>query len=131
MTTYQFDSERGVLKPIQILPTIPQTYIGDNTAAEIAVARSGRFVYGSNRGHNSVAIFAIDQTNGTLMSIGWEPTQGGTPRYIGLDPTGTHLYAANQTGDTVVVFAVSESSGKLTATGETLKVGAPCTIAFR
>jgi 6-phosphogluconolactonase len=130
MTTYQFDAARGALKPVQILPTIPQTYTGDNTAAEVAVSPSGRFVYGSNRGHDSIVTFAADAT-GMLTPIDWTSTQGTTPRYFGLDPTGSYLYAANQTSDTVVVFRVDAATGRLATTGEILKVGAPCTIAFR
>jgi 6-phosphogluconolactonase (cycloisomerase 2 family) len=131
MTTYQFDSGRGELKPIQIVPTIPDTYTGNNTAAEIAVARSGRFVYASNRGHNSIVIFGIDAASGRLTPVGWEPTQGLTPRYFGLDPAGANLYAANQESDTVVAFRVNERTGGLMPTGETLGTRTPCTIAFR
>jgi 6-phosphogluconolactonase (cycloisomerase 2 family) len=131
MTTYQFDSGRGELKPIQIVPTTPDTYTGNNTAAEIAVARSGRFVYASNRGHNSIAIFGIDAASGRLTPVGWEPTQGLTPRYFGLDPAGATLYVANQESDTVVAFRVNERTGRLTPTGETLGTRTPCTIAFR
>jgi 6-phosphogluconolactonase len=130
MTTYQFDPARGALKPVQIVPTIPPLYTGNNTAAEIAVARSGRFVYGSNRGHDSIVIFAVDQTSGMLTPIGWAPTQGGTPRYFGFDPAEDYLYAANQTGDSVVAFRANRLSGRLTPTGDIMKVGAPCTIAF-
>src|SRR5207244_5310994 len=110
---------------------MPSPYTGNNSGAEIAVAPSGRFVYGSNRGHDSIAIFAIDQSTGLLTSVGWEPTQGKTPRFFGLDPLGTHLYAANQTSDTVVIFRVNETTGKLTPTGETIEVKSPTTIAFR
>lgn len=131
MTTYRFDSGRGELKPIQIVPTIPETYTGNNTAAEIAVARSGRFVYASNRGHNSIVTFGIDAASGTLKPLGWEPTQGMTPRYFGLDPSGARLYAANQESDTVVAFRVNERTGTLTPAGETLPTRTPCTIAFR
>ena len=131
VTTYRFDKTDGSLKPLQILPSIPPTFTGDNTAAEIAVSRSGRFVYASNRGHDSIAIFGVDARTGTLSSVGWEPTRGGTPRFFGFDPSGTHLYAANQTGDTVVVFNMNQNTGTLTATGETLAFGAPCTIAFK
>jgi len=130
MTTYRFDVVTGALKPLQIVPTIPATHTGDNTASEIAVARSGRFVYGSNRGHNSVVVFAVHPMNGTLSPAGWIPTQGATPRYFGIDPAGTELYAANQGSDTVVRFRINEATGMLTPAGETLKVGAPCTIAF-
>ena len=131
MTTYRFDSGRGELKPMQIVPTIPDTYTGNNTAAEIAVARSGRFVYASNRGHNSIVIFGIDAASGRLTPLGWEPTQGMTPRYFGLDPAGATLYAANQESDTVVAFRVNERTGMLTPSGETLAARTPCTIAFR
>ena len=131
ITTYQFDAATGALKPVQILPTIPATYTGDNTAAEIAVAGSGRFVYGSNRGHNSIVIFGVNATNGTLSPMGWQPTQGATPRYVGVDPSGADLYAANQGSDTLVRFRVNRTTGMLSPAGETLKIGAPCTIAFR
>jgi 6-phosphogluconolactonase (cycloisomerase 2 family) len=131
ITTYHFDPDKGVLKPLQVATTLPSSYTGNNTGAEIAVAPSGRFLYGSNRGHDSIAIFAIDPSTGVLTSVGWEPTQGKTPRFFGLDPSGTHLYAANQISDTVVVFRVNQTTGTLTATGEVIKVGSPCTIVFR
>jgi 6-phosphogluconolactonase len=130
ITTYHFDWSTGALKPLQILPTASSTFTGNNTAAEIAVSRSGRFVYASNRGHDSIAVFSIDAAAGTLTSMGWTPTQGTTPRYFGIHPSGRELYAANQTSDTVVVFRIDEVTGQLNATGEILKAGAPCTIAF-
>ena len=131
ITTYQFEPEKKVVKPLQIVPTLPTTYTGNNTGAEIVVGPSGRFLYGSNRGHDSIAIFAIDRATGLLTSVGWEPTQGRTPRFLALDPTGTHLYAANQASDTVVIFGVDAQTGKLAATGEVIKVATPTTIAFR
>jgi 6-phosphogluconolactonase len=131
IAVYRFEPEQHVLKPLQIVPTPPATYTGNNSGAEIVVAPSGRFVYGSNRGHDSIAIFAIDQTSGLLTAVGWEPTQGRTPRFFTLDPTATHLYAANQASDTVVVFRVDQASGKLAATGEKINVKTPTTIAFR
>jgi 6-phosphogluconolactonase (cycloisomerase 2 family) len=131
ITAYHFDPDKGALKPLQILPTTPPSYTGNNSGAEIAVASSGRFVYGSNRGHDSIAIFAIDQDSGTLTPIGWEPTQGRTPRFFGLDPSGTHLYAANQGSDMVVIFRVNQTTGALTATNQIVKVATPTTIVFR
>jgi 6-phosphogluconolactonase len=88
-------------------------------------------VYASNRGHNSIVIFAVDAASGRLKPVGWEPTQGLTPRYFGLDPAGANLYAANQESDTVVAFRVNERTGGLTPTGEMLTTRTPCTIAFR
>jgi 6-phosphogluconolactonase len=130
ITTYQFNPDAGVLKPIQIVPSLPPSYTGNNSGAEVVVAPSGRFAYGSNRGHDSIGIFGIDGTSGVLTPIGWEPTRGRTPRFFTLDPTGRSLYAANQASDTIVIFDVNEATGKLTATGEVLKVATPTTIAF-
>ncbi len=131
ITTYGFDPDKGALKPLQIVSTLPSSHTGNNTGAEIAVAPSGRFLYGSNRGHDSIVTFAIDKATGGLTPIGWEPTQGTTPRFFALDPTGTHLYAANQNSDTVVIFRVDQATGKLTATNQIVKVGSPTTIVFR
>ena len=130
IAAYELDPASGALEPLQVHTTLPSRYTGNNTGAEIAVAPSGRFVYASNRGHDSIAIFAIDPTTGLLTSVGWAPTQGKTPRFFGLDPTGTHLYAANQISDTVVIFRVDQTAGTLTPTGETIEVASPTTIAF-
>lgn len=131
MTTYQFEPDKGVLKPIQVIATLPPSHTGNNTTAEVWVAPSGRFVYGSNRGHDSIVIFAIDQNTGALAPVDWESTQGRTPRFFGLDPSGSHLYAANQNSDTVVIFRVNQLTGRLSATNEIVKVVSPSTIVFR
>ncbi len=131
ITTYRFDPDRGELKPLQVITTLPPTFTGNSTTSEIVVAPTGRFVYGSNRGHDSIAIFAVDDATGVLAPLGWESTQGKTPRYFGLDPSGAFLYAANQDSDTIVVFRVDQAIGKLTPTGHVVKVGSPSTIAFR
>ena len=129
MATYQFDTERGVLKALQVMSTLPSDFTGYSTTAEIAVSPDGRFVYGSNRGHDSATIFAANP-EGLLSVVGWQPTQGGNPRFIGLDPVGHFLYAANEQGDTVVTFRVDGSSGKLTPTGQVIKNASPVTIVF-
>ena len=131
IAAYHFDPAKGVLKPFQVITTLPTSYTGNNSTAEIWVAPSGRFVYGSNRGHDSIVVFSINQKTGELTPVAWEPTQGRTPRYFGLDPTGTELYAANQNSDTVVIFDINQTTGKLTATGEIIKVVSPSTIVFR
>ncbi len=131
ITTYRFDPDRGELKPLQVITTLPPTFTGNSTTSEIVVAPTGRFVYGSNRGHDSIAIFAVDDATGVLAPLGWESTQGKTPRYFGLDPSGAFLYAANQDSDTIVVFRVDQAAGKLTPTGHVVKVGSPSTIVFR
>src|SRR5213078_887971 len=81
ITSYRFDGERGALTPLQVITTLPSSFTGNNTTSEIVVAASGRFVYASNRGHDSLAIFAVDDSSGTLSPVGWEPTQGKTPRF--------------------------------------------------
>src|SRR5207249_3754503 len=91
---------------------------------------SGRFVYGSNRGHDSIAVFAVDAGTGVLTPVDWEPTQGKTPRFFTLDPSGRYLYAANQDSDTIVCFRVDPGSGKLSSTGNVVKTGSPSSIVF-
>ena len=131
VTTYRFDPEGGVLEPLQVISTLPAGFTAKNTTAEIAVAPSGRFVYVSNRGHESIAIFAVDAASGRLSPTGWEPTQGEKPRFFALDPTGTFLYAANQESDTVVCFRVDRATGTLSATGHVTRTGSPSSIVFR
>src|SRR5262245_32807999 len=138
VTTYRFDAQRGGLQPIQILPSVPASYTANNTGAEIAVAPSGRVVYASNRGHDSIAIFAVDRRDGTLTSVGWAPTQAKSPRFFCLDPSAKILYAANadegyssqQNTDTIVPFRINQANGMLTPNGQVIKTNSPCTIVF-
>jgi len=130
LTTYRY-AERGSLEPLQTITTLPAGFTGRNTTSEIAVAPSGRFVYASNRGHDSVAAFAVDPSTGTLSPVAWQPTQGKTPRFIGLDPAGATLYAANQDSDSIVAFRVDARSGALTPAGQVIAVGSPSTVVFR
>ncbi len=130
VTTYAYDGERGALVERQVISTLPPDFEGRSTTAEIWVAPSGRFVYGSNRGHDSIAIFAIDERDGTLTPVGWEPSGGKTPRYFGLDLSGSYLYAANQGSDTIVTFRVDRDTGTLTPTGQVIETGSPVCIVF-
>lgn len=131
ITTFRYDPERGGLTALQVITTLPPAFTGNSTTSEIAVSPSGRFVYGSNRGHDSLAIFSIDAATGVLSPVGWESTQGKTPRFFALDPSGTFLYAANQDSDTIVTFRVDQATGKLTPTGQAVKAGSPSAIVFR
>jgi 6-phosphogluconolactonase (cycloisomerase 2 family) len=131
LTTYRYDADRGELKPLQVIPTLPSVFTGHNTTSEIAVAPSGRFVYASNRGHDSIVVFGVDEATGVLTPLGWEPTQGKTPRFFALDPSGAFLHAANQASDTIVIFRVDQKTGRLTPTGQIVKVGSPSSIVFR
>lgn len=131
LATYRYDSGSGKLALQQIDTTLPDDFSGNNTTAEVWVHPSGRFVNGSNRGHDSIVIFAIDSVTGLPKRIGWEPTQGSTPRYFGLDPSGALLYAGNQDSDTVVNFRIDINTGRLSPTGQIVQTGSPVTIVFR
>jgi 6-phosphogluconolactonase len=131
VTVYHWNTDIGELRPFQVVPTTPTTYTGDNTGAEIAMAPSGKFVYASNRGHESIVIFSIDQVNGMIDPIGWESVQGKKPRFFCLDASGSRLYAANQDSHTIVAFLVNQESGKLTPTGRIIETGSPTCIVFK
>jgi len=131
ITAFSYDDQRGVLDELQVLSTLPEGAPRDGcSTAEIVVEPAGRFVYVSNRGHDSIAIFGIDQTTGRLTAAGYTPTQGRTPRNIAIDPTGTFLYAANQNSDTIVHFRIDHQRGQLIPTGDVTPVGAPVCILF-
>jgi 6-phosphogluconolactonase (cycloisomerase 2 family) len=129
LTTYGLDERRGALTPLQVITTLPPGFAGRNTTSEIAVAPSGRFVYASNRGHDSLAIFAVDGGTGLLRPVGWEPTQGRTPRFFAIEPSGTFLYVANQDSDTIIAFRIDGDA--LTPTGHVVNTGSPSSIVFR
>jgi 6-phosphogluconolactonase len=132
VTAYARDATRGTLTLLQTISTLPEgmTVQPGFSTAEIVAHPSGRFLYGSNRGHDSIVIYAIDQKAGTLRLVGHEPTQGKTPRNFGIDPTGTFLLAANQNSDSVVVFRINPETGRLTPTGSKIDVGAPVCVKF-
>lgn len=131
VTAYRFDPATGALVPFQIVPATPETYTGNSRAAEIAVSADGRFVYASNRGDDSIAIFAIDMATGKLSSTGWVASGGKTPRFFALGPSDKFVYAANEDSDTIVLFARDAESGRLVATDRIVQVGSPVCILFR
>jgi 6-phosphogluconolactonase len=128
MTAFRYDGDRGILREIRTLSTLPAGFEGASTCAGVQVAPSGRFLYGSNRGHDSIAIYAIDQSDGTLTCIGHESTRGKTPRHFAIDPDGEYLLAANQDTDSVVTFRLDAVSGALTATGYSAHVPTPVCV---
>jgi 6-phosphogluconolactonase len=130
VTALAYDAARGTLKPLESVSTLPEGFEGKSTTAEVAIHPSGKFLYGSNRGHDSIAAFAIDAETGKLRPIGHEPTQGKSPRNFAMDPTGTYLLAANQDTGNVVVFRIDAQSGKLQATGHSIQVAAPVCVEF-
>lgn len=127
---HAWDERRGTLAPLATVSTLPAGFQGQSTTAQILVAPSGRFVYASNRGNDSIAIFAVDAETGRLTPIGHESTRGRTPRNFNIDPSGTFLYAANQDSDTIVTFRVDIEIGRLTATGQVTEAKTPVCILF-
>jgi len=130
ITSYRFDAARGQLLPVCDASTLPTIFTGSNTTSEIVVSPSGRFVYASNRGHDSLAVLAIEDDGAAITCVGWEPTQGKTPRFFGLDPSGSLLCVANQDSDTIVLFSMSRETGALRPTGPIVETGSPSSIAF-
>jgi 6-phosphogluconolactonase len=130
VTVFANDSRNGSFSTLQMLPTIPKGFTAHNDTAEIVVHPSGKFLYVSNRGHDSIAEFSIDPAKGTLTFAGDFSTQGKTPRNFALDPTGKFLLAANQESNNIVVFRIDQSTGALTGTGQDAQVPAPVDIVF-
>jgi 6-phosphogluconolactonase len=127
---FAWDAARGTFAHLQTISTLPADFRGQNSGAEVVVHPSGRFLYSSNRGHDSIAIFAIDQVSGALTALGHEPTRGENPRGFTLDPTGVFLLAANQHSDTVVTFRIDQSTGKLATTGNIAPIPTPVCLRF-
>jgi 6-phosphogluconolactonase len=128
VTGFAYDAAGGRLSEIQVVPTLPGGYAETSYCADIRILSSGRFLYGSNRGHDSIAVFAVDETTGRLRPLGHEPTQGGYPWNLAIDPSQTFLLAANQKGDSLVTFRIDGRTGGLTPTGTTVKVPKPVCI---
>jgi len=129
LTAFSYDQEKGVLSEVQTVSSLPAgVTVPNNTTADIHIAPSGRYLYGSNRGHDSIAIFAIDAQTGQLELVGHESTQGKTPRNFGLDPSGTLLLAAHQDSDSIVSFHVDTETGLLTSAGHITEVSMPVCV---
>jgi len=130
VTVFSHDAASGTLQRVQTLTTLPAGFTGRNDDAEIEVLPSGKFLYASNRGHDSIAVFAIDSSKGTLSTVEIASTGGKEPRSFEVDPTGTLLFAANQKSDNIVVFKIDAKTGKLTPAGQVLDVGSPVCVKF-
>lgn len=129
ITVFSYEAD-GTLNELQTVSTLPENFKGFKSGAEIQVHPSGRFVYGSNRGHNSIAVFSVDEKSGKLTLVEHQSTRGKTPRHFALDPTGKWLLAENQDSDNIVIFRVDQQTGKLSPTGEGVEVGSPVCIQF-
>ena len=130
ITTFSFDGNRGTLQKLTSVTTLPQGFTGANDTAEIHVHPNGKFLFASNRGHDSIVVFAIDGKTGSLGLVGHFPTLGKTPRNFEIDPTGKFLFAANQDSNNVVVFRIDLQTGKLSPAGKTIDVPSPVSLRF-
>jgi 6-phosphogluconolactonase len=128
VTAFAYDGGQGALREIETVSALPEGFQGVNYSADVHISPSGRFLYGSNRGHDSIVIMAIDEHSGKLTCVGHEPTQGRTPRNFALDPTGTLLLAANQDSGNVVTFRIDQETGKLSPTGHVAQVPMPVCV---
>ena len=128
VTAFTYDPERGVLKELQTIPTLPKGFKGNSSTAEVVVHPSGKFLYGSNRGHDSIVIYSIDPKTGELTYVGHQGNQIKTPRNFAIDPTGTYLLVANQGSDSIVVFRIDPKTGELKPTGSVAEVPLPVCV---
>jgi len=130
VTVFEYSAEKGTLAVIQDISTLPAGHAEPSYTAEVVVHPSGKFVYGSNRGHDSIAVFTVDPATGRLTARGQEPTRGKAPRNFVVDPTGRWLLAENQGSDTIHVFAIDPQTGLLKETGRPLSVPTPVCVRF-
>ena len=131
VTYYQFEAATGQLKAKQIVPTLPDDYTGDGWASGIAAAKDGRFIYVSNRKHDSVSTFAVEEATGRLQLIDCVKTGGVQPRFITLTPDGRQLVAANELSDTLRIFDLDPASGKMTYSGLQVETENPVCVVFK
>jgi 6-phosphogluconolactonase len=130
VAVFSYDPVKGSLKPVETISTLPPDYKGIDNSAELGIDPSGRFLYASNRGHDSIAVFAIDPDKGTLTRVQVAPSLGKIPRNFAIDPTGKYVLVANQISNQMVVFAIDQTNGQLKATGQTLDMVSPVAILF-
>ena len=130
LTAYVYDPLRGTLRSMQTVSTLPADYSGANSCADVHLSPSGKFLYGSNRGHDSIVVFAVNENTGRLAYLEHASTGGKTPRNFAIDPTGRFLLAANQNSDTIVTLGIDQQTGRLKSTGHVAEVPAPVCLKF-
>jgi 6-phosphogluconolactonase len=130
VVVFSYNPVKGSLTPVQTISNLPDGFTGIDNSAEIEMDKSGRFLYASNRGNDSITVFAVDPVKGTLTKVQVVPTQGNIPRNFALDPTGKYLIAANQKSNSLVVFSVDQQDGKLKAAGQMLDIPSPVDVLF-
>ena len=130
VTAFKHDAETGTLTEIQTISTLPDGFDGKNTTAEVRIHPSGKFLYGSNRGHDSIAVFRINCDTGKLTALGQTSSGGNSPRNFTIDPSGRYLLVAHQLSDNVVAFRINQDTGLLKPTGSEIEVSMPVCVTF-
>ena len=130
LASFHFDSKTGDVRPIQTVPTIPAGYTGRNAPADIRVHPNGKFLYGSNRGHDSIAIFRIDEATGKITPVDIVSAQGSNSREFNFEPSGKYIFVTNMATNNVVTFSVDPESGKMTPAGAKTEVPKPVCVKF-
>jgi 6-phosphogluconolactonase len=130
VTAYSFDAGKGAFSVLQTISTVPEGTTGRNETAEITIHPSGKFLYASNRGHDTIAAFRIDAANGKLTTAGEFPIEGKEPRNFMIDPTGGYVLVGDQLSDKIVVLRIDSATAALTSTGQSVAVPAPVDIVF-
>lgn len=130
MTVFKYNAPSGTLSEVETVSTLPSDFSGVSYCADVHGSRSGRFLYGSNRGHNSIVVFEIDQRTGKLKQLEHVSTEGNWPRNFVIDPSGRFLLVANQRSDNVVTFAIDPQSGHLKPTGQVAEIPVPVCLKF-
>ena len=130
ITAYTYDSNEGTLEPLQTISTIPEDYSGTNLAADLHLTPNAKLLFGSNRGHDSIASYAVDQETGRLTQVDCRSSQGQTPRGFVIDPSGTLLLVANQDSDNIVAFWIDYDEGAIIPTGHSLSIPSPVCLKF-
>jgi 6-phosphogluconolactonase len=126
----EFDPVNGTFTELQVVSTLPEDYTGANDSADLHISEDGRFIYGSNRGHDSIAAFSIDAETGHLSLVGHQSSLGKKPRNFALDPSGRRMVVANQDSDSLTVFEVDRDTGALTPTSDRVDTGTPLCVKF-
>jgi 6-phosphogluconolactonase len=130
LTVLDYDAAQCRMTELQTISTLPADFVGTSYCADVHISRDGRYLYGSNRAHNTIVCMAIDQTHGTLEPVAWEPCQGDFPRNFALDPSGRFLFSATHNTNNIVGFAIDRGTGRLAPSGFNLQVTVPLCIKF-
>jgi 6-phosphogluconolactonase len=130
IASYRIDPSNGALQAADVQPAVPAEARAANHCADIQISPDGRFVYGSNRGHDSICAFAVDEASGRMNLVGFFPCGGATPRNLAITPSGRHIFSANQNADRISILACDARTGVLTDTGRAIAVGTPMCVKF-